>query len=90
MEILRKTALENNKKYIGEVVKILVEGKNKKGEWYGKTRMGKNVKVRSKKFPPKADRSLAEEMRSKKNLIGEFVDVKIEKVRGFGLEGELV
>ncbi|MDD5071965.1 MAG: MiaB/RimO family radical SAM methylthiotransferase [Patescibacteria group bacterium] len=47
MKILRKTALENNKKYIGKTVKILVSGKNQKGEWHGYTATNKNVKYQS-------------------------------------------
>ncbi len=43
-EILRKTALENNKKYIGQTVKILVESNQR-----GKTRSFKNVKFESTK-----------------------------------------
>jgi tRNA-2-methylthio-N6-dimethylallyladenosine synthase len=76
MKILRKTALENNKKYIGKIVDVLVEGRNKRGEWYGKTETAKNVKF------PMAN--------GKTNLIGEFVDIKIIKARDFGLEGEIV
>ena len=77
MKILRKTALENNKKYIGEVMEVLIEGRNKRGEWYGKTRTFKNVrfKIYDLRF---------------KNIIGEFVKVKVNKARDFGLEGELV
>ncbi|MDD4333235.1 MAG: tRNA (N6-isopentenyl adenosine(37)-C2)-methylthiotransferase MiaB [Patescibacteria group bacterium] len=76
MKILRQTALENNKKYIGKVVEILIEGKNKKGELWGKTRTEKMVKVESRK--------------GKENLIGKFIKVKINNVKDFGLEGELV
>jgi tRNA-2-methylthio-N6-dimethylallyladenosine synthase len=75
MNILRKTALENNKKYIGKIVEVLVEGKNKKGEWFGKTRTFKNVELR---------------MSNVKCSAREFVKVKISKARGFGLEGVLV
>lgn len=75
MKILRKTAVVNNKKYIGKIVDVLVEGKNKRGEWYGKTETAKNVK-----FPI---------VNNKINLIGKFVKVKIIKARDFGLEGEV-
>lgn len=50
IKILKKTSLENNKKYIGKIVDVLIEGKNKKGEWYGKTRTYKSTKVKSKKL----------------------------------------
>lgn len=75
MIILRKTALENNKEYIGEIIDILIEGKNKKGEWYGKARTSKNVKIKG--------------VNNKCN-IGEFVKVKITEVEDFGMAGEIV
>ncbi len=43
-EILKKTALANNKKYLDKTIDVLVE--NKKGEFYfGKTRTFKNVRI---------------------------------------------
>ncbi len=80
MKVLRKTALENNKKYIGQTVEILVWGKNKRGKWLGRTRTNKNVKVRSKKL----------EVRSKKGLVGKFLRVKIIGAQDFGLEGIMI
>ncbi len=76
MAVLRKTALENNEEYIGKIVDVLIEGRNKRGEWYGQTRTFKNVrfKIYDLRF---------------KNIIGEFVKVKIKEARDFGLEGEL-
>ncbi|MEA1962918.1 MAG: TRAM domain-containing protein, partial [Patescibacteria group bacterium] len=44
MKILRKTALKNNQKYLGKIVKVLVEGQNKKGILFGKTETNKTVK----------------------------------------------
>jgi len=75
MKILRRTALDNNKKYIGKVVDVLVEGKNRKGEWHGKTRTNKNVKC---------------QMSNAKCHVGEFIKVKIKKAWDFGLEGEFM
>ncbi len=75
MEILRKTALENNKKYIGKIVEVLVEGK--KGDiYFGKTETFKNFrfKIYNLRF---------------KSIIGQFVKVKIEKAQDFGFEGEV-
>jgi tRNA-2-methylthio-N6-dimethylallyladenosine synthase len=43
MLILRQTALKNNKKYIGKTVKILIDKKDKKGNYYGHTSTNKNV-----------------------------------------------
>jgi tRNA-2-methylthio-N6-dimethylallyladenosine synthase len=75
--ILRITALENNKKYIGRVVKVLVESKNKKGEWVGRTETNKvaMLKIKNKK---------------EQNLVGIFRFAMINKVSDFGLEGELI
>lgn len=73
MKILSQTALENSKRYINKIVKVLIKGKSRKGEWYGETKTGKIVKVKSNK-----------------NLAGEFVNVKINKTRNFGLEGKVV
>ncbi|MFZ5982702.1 MAG: tRNA (adenosine(37)-N6)-dimethylallyltransferase MiaA, partial [Patescibacteria group bacterium] len=43
-EILKKTAFENNQKYLGKTLEILID--KKKGEGYfGRTRTGKNVKI---------------------------------------------
>ncbi len=44
MKILKKIALENNQKYLGKVVKVLIEGQNKKGFLFGKTETNKIVK----------------------------------------------
>jgi tRNA-2-methylthio-N6-dimethylallyladenosine synthase len=75
MKILRKTALENNKKYLGKTVEVLAEGKNRKGNLIGKTRTFKNVEC---------------QMSNVKCNIGDFVKVKIKKAQDFGLEGEIV
>ena len=47
-EILKKTAFENNQKYLGKIIEVLVD--QKKGDFYfGKTRTLKNVKISSTK-----------------------------------------
>lgn len=48
MKILRKTALENNKKYINKVVDILIE-REKNKVYFGKTKTSKVVKIESSK-----------------------------------------
>ncbi|MEA3398453.1 MAG: tRNA (N6-isopentenyl adenosine(37)-C2)-methylthiotransferase MiaB [Patescibacteria group bacterium] len=75
MRILRKTALANNRRYAGKVEEILVEGKNKRGEWYGRTRTNKNVKIKNAKS---------------KRILGKFIKVKITNARDFGLVGALM
>ena len=44
MKILKKNASKISKKFLNKRVKVLIEGKNKKGEYYGKTRSFKMVK----------------------------------------------
>ncbi|PIV50461.1 tRNA (N6-isopentenyl adenosine(37)-C2)-methylthiotransferase MiaB [Candidatus Falkowbacteria bacterium CG_4_10_14_0_2_um_filter_36_22] len=75
MQILRRYNLENNKKYMGKTVLVLVEGKTKKREWYGKTRTAKVVKI---------------EKANSHNLKGKFTKVKIKQAEDFGLRGEFV
>ena len=47
MDVLRKTALGNNKKYVGKVVDILVHGKDRQGCFYGYTETNKNIKCQN-------------------------------------------
>lgn len=79
-EILKKTAFENNKKYVGKVFEVLVTEANlppnrslasEKITYFGRTRTMKNVKIESKQ----------------KNLIGKFVKAKITKANTWNLEG---
>lgn len=77
LQILRKTALANNKKYLSETVAVLVAGQIKKGEFFGYTRTNKNVKLGIKNKKPEV-------------RIGDFVRVKITKAKDFGLEGEII
>ena len=85
-EILAQTALSNNKKYLNKTLEVLVDSvKIKTGAkspigdlapqniYFGKTRTLKNVMLKS----------------NKKNLIGNFVKVKIIKVTPWNLEGEI-
>ncbi len=69
-EILRESAYKNNQKYIGRRVKVLVEGVNKKGEWYGKTDTNKNVKLNN----------MGVDLQ-----VGDFIDVTIDEIWDFGL-----
>ncbi len=70
-DILKKTALKNNKEYIGKEIDVLLSAKTKDG-WTGKSRKYKTVKVFSNK-----------------NLLGEFVKVKITEAFPWGLKGEI-
>ena len=77
MKILQKTALANNKKYLGKIVEVLVAGKSRKGEWCGHMGTNKNVKIRFRN-----------QESGIRNFIGKFVNVKIVKAKDFGMEGE--
>jgi len=75
-EILKKTALENNKKYVGREIKVLV--KKKKNEFFiGKSEHYKTVKFQVLSFKIQ-------------DLIGNFVKVKIVGALPWGLKGEFV
>jgi len=71
-EILKQTALKNHQKFLGKTVEVLIEGKNKRGKYYGKTSGYQTVLVNS----VAAD------------LIGQFIPVLINKALPFGLEGD--
>ncbi len=77
-EILQRTALENNKKYLGQTLEILVEGKNKHGDYHGKASSYQTVVIKNLK-----------NIKNQKDLSGKFLKIKITKARAFGLEGEL-
>ncbi len=77
-EILQQTALENNKKYLGQTLEILVEGKNKHGDYHGKASSYQTVVIKNLK-----------NIKNQKDLSGKFLKIKITKARAFGLEGEL-
>ena len=73
MKVIRQTSLEDNRKYLGKVVEVLIDGKARSGEWCGKTRTMKNVKIKNQ---------------NAKCVVGEFVRVEITDVRDFGLTGQ--
>ncbi|PIT94579.1 tRNA (N6-isopentenyl adenosine(37)-C2)-methylthiotransferase MiaB [Candidatus Falkowbacteria bacterium CG10_big_fil_rev_8_21_14_0_10_39_9] len=74
-KILSQTASFNNKYYLKKTVAVLVDGKNRQGEWYGKTRTYKLVRIMGAPA---------------NNLLGSFVLVKINKVRDLALEGKII
>lgn len=88
-EILKKTALENNQKYIGKEIEILITTPSRgrraaDGQYYiAKTRTFKNVKIH---MPMSSATALA----VVPNLVGQFTKVKITKVGPWGLEGYLI
>jgi len=81
-EILKKTALEKNKEYIGKEVKVLVERQetsDKRQVYFGKTRTYKTVKIHNSQF-----------LIHNSDLVGQFVKVKIIDALPWGLKGKLV
>jgi len=75
--ILAKTALSNNQFYIGKTEKVLIEGVNKAGSYWGRNAAHKIVDILSKE-------------KANSKLIGSFVAVKINKVSAFRLSGDLL
>ncbi|MFA4942480.1 MAG: tRNA (N6-isopentenyl adenosine(37)-C2)-methylthiotransferase MiaB [Patescibacteria group bacterium] len=74
-KILSQTARSNNRFYLKKIVPVLVEGKNRQGNWYGKTRTAKLVRIMGAPI---------------NNLLGKFVLVKINKISDLSLEGKIV
>ena len=71
-EILRKTALEKNKKFIGKTAEALIE--NSDGKYlFGKTWHYKTVKFEGPK-----------------DLVGQFINIKITDATSWGLTGEFL
>lgn len=74
-EDLMKTSHEHNKAMVGKTYRVLVRGKERKGEFLSGLTEGKiNVRI------PSLDT----------NLIGQIVDVKITQATEFSVAGELV
>ncbi len=76
-KILRKSGETANKTYLKKEVRVLAEGQNKQGKYYGKTSSFKTVL-----FTASADLK-------PEDIIGTFVQVQIRKIQDFGLEGEM-
>lgn len=77
-EILRKSGRKANKAYLRQDVRVLAEGKNRRGHYYGKTSSFKTVSF------------VAPAEIKAEDILGNFVQVKIKKIQDFGLEGVLV
>jgi len=77
-EILKETALEKNKKYIGKTVEVLID-EIKNGFIFGKTRSFKTVKIKQKI-----------NTRNDKLKNGDIIRVEIVGIDSFGLYGELL
>jgi tRNA-2-methylthio-N6-dimethylallyladenosine synthase len=73
--LLRKTALLNNKRYLNKEIRVLIDNINRKGKLQGKTSSYKTVLIDNSK---------------NKKLIGQFKTVKITEVKEFNLLGEII
>jgi len=82
-DILRNTALENNKKYTGKIVEVLIDESRIMNQesrvFFGKTASNKTVKIHN---------SLS--IIHNSNLIGKFVKVKVTEALPWGLKGKLI
>ena len=76
-KILRKSGETANKAYLKKEVRVLAEGQNKQGKYYGKTSSFKTVLF-----------TVPVGLKSEE-IIGSFIPVKITKIQDFGLEGEM-
>lgn len=74
-KILKKSALKNNQAYLNQEHKVLLRGKDRKNNYYGQTGSNKNV--------------IIENSRELKNLVGQFIKVKITEAKTFILKGEI-
>ncbi len=74
--ILKKTAQDYNGRFLGKTVKVLIEGLNKRGKYYGKTSQYQTILIEATGL-------------ASRKLVGKFVAVKITEARPFGLEGQL-
>lgn len=74
-EVLKVTAQENGKKFVGQTVEILVEKINRRGMPSGKETGYRTVNITNS---------------TDESLVGQFVNVKILESFSFGLNGELV
>ncbi|MDD3007021.1 MAG: tRNA (N6-isopentenyl adenosine(37)-C2)-methylthiotransferase MiaB [Candidatus Pacebacteria bacterium] len=73
--VLRETALENNQRYIGRTVEVLIEREDKKN-YFGKTKSFKDIKIKKNE--------------TDKSTVGAFAKVKVTKVTPWALEGVIM
>ncbi len=86
-KILEKTALANNKKYIGKTVEVLVDTEIRR---FNLRQMTKVEPSARKYLSHTRTQKKVIFQSSKKIPIGSFVKVKITKAKAFRLEGEIV
>jgi len=85
-EILKKTAFQNNKKYVGKIVEVLVDKIPKLS-----FRKSESLALgRYKHLGHTHTQKKVIFLSNKKNLVGKFIKVKITKAQEFGLEGVII
>ncbi len=91
-DILKKTALANNKKYVGKIVEVLIE-KIENDFAYGKTRTFKNVRMpleNKRALPAVALPCPPVALCGSGAKAGQFAKIKITKAGTWGLGGETI
>ena len=74
-ELFEKQVIENNKKYIGKIEKILIEGPSKSND---------------KMLTGRTDSNKVVNIKAPKELIGQMVDIKITEDHKWYLSGEVI
>ena len=94
-EILSKTALANNKKYVGKIVEVLVDTSSRPSPCKGEGGDGfplldkERVRVRLYTAHTRTQKKVIFHS-NKKIPIGSFVKVKVIKAKTFGMEGKIL
>jgi len=94
--ILTKTALANNKKYVGKTVEVLVDKKSLalgNSESSAREREKPSFESKSEKYTYSSHTRTQKKVifsSNKKIPVGSFAKVKITKAKAFGLEGKVV
>ena len=73
-DLVAKQSGERNKKYLYQVVKVLITEKNKKGEYLGKMQTYETVRI----------------LNAKASDLNKIIDVKITKTLNWRLEGKII
>lgn len=94
VRILSHTALENNKKLIGSIQKVLIDGK-KGNNYYGRTEGYKVVEIEDSDHPERENRAEGSpikhnKLKTQKILLGQFYYIKIKSVTAWKLNGTVV
>jgi ribosomal protein S12 methylthiotransferase len=79
MQLQSQVSLENNKKLIGKIADVIIEGKSKNGQYYGRTQWD----------APEIDQQIYVNCESKGLSKGDVVKVKISKAYTYDLIGDV-